>query len=109
MNARDTVRQKIDRSRPPAHIEMRDDFERRGVDGENFPVGFARHVKNLAVGPDSRPFRLLMHRDDFFHFAAGDVEHTGGANVFIGDEQPRAVGADGKLFRVRTRREVCRL
>ncbi len=100
------VGEKIDRAWTPAHVKMGDHFESGSIDRKNLPVSFARDVKDFAVGPDAHAFRLFMSRDDFFHLAAGDVKHTGGADILVGDEQMLAVRADGEILRVRASRQL---
>src|ERR1017187_4170597 len=80
---------------------MSNDLVVFGVHNENVSRGFASDVKEFSIRADGHAFRLAADPDDVFDFSAGDVEHAGSADVFVGNVKAPAVGAESKLFGIR--------
>ena len=98
------VGKEADRAWPRPDRDAPDHFVGLRVDRVHGAIAFARHVDDLAVGPDRDPFRLLadLHRGGDRARRGVDDAHLRG--VLVRDVQPRAVRADRELLGVARRR-----
>ena len=94
------VRQKRRRAWTRRHLERLQQLLIHGVDDGDLAVFFRRHVHNLTIGPQIDAFRLAADFERRQHRAVRHCDNARLADIFVGDEQVRAIGADGELLRI---------